>query len=177
MPTRVAVSVGAQALLDDILSFLPSDLTLVNDKQRQAAGPFLSSESMKMKTMTKYLALGVLASLPLIQACEAGGAGEGTITDSAGVAIVHNTATPLWLDGDEWTVTEDLRIGSVAGEPEYQFGSLGYVDVSSDGTIYAMDMHAQEVKAYDAEGNFIPVANWDKSNWPPHIHPTRKAEA
>ena len=25
----------------------------------------------------------------------------------------------------------------------------------------------------DAEGNFIPVANWDQSNWPPHIHPPR----
>ena len=27
----------------------------------------------------------------------------------------------------------------------------------------------------DAEGNFIPVANWNQSNWPPHIHPPRDA--
>lgn len=26
----------------------------------------------------------------------------------------------------------------------------------------------------DAEGNFIPMAEWDPSNWPPHIHPRRK---
>jgi len=29
----------------------------------------------------------------------------------------------------------------------------------------------------DHEGNFIPVANWDKSNWPPHIHPPRPQSA
>lgn len=108
-----------------------------------------------MKISSKYLAFAFLASLPLIQACEAGSAWEGTITDSAGVAIVNNTSTPLWRAGDEWTVTEDLRIGTVAGEPEYQFGQLGFVDVGPDGTIYAMDIQALEVKAYDAEGSYV----------------------
>ena len=28
----------------------------------------------------------------------------------------------------------------------------------------------------DAEGNFIPVANWDKSNWPAHIHRARAGQ-
>jgi hypothetical protein len=108
-----------------------------------------------MKTTTKFLALGVLAALPLLQACSSSAAWEGTVTDSAGVTIVNNTATPLWQAGDEWTVTEDLKIGTVAGEPEYQFGQLGFLDVGPDGTIYAMDAQAQEVKAYDAQGTFL----------------------
>jgi len=24
------------------------------------------------------------------------------------------------------------------------------------------------------EGNFIPMAEWNPNNWPPHIHPARK---
>jgi len=25
----------------------------------------------------------------------------------------------------------------------------------------------------DAAGNFIPMAQWDRANWPPHIHPPK----
>ena len=116
-----------------------------------------------MKAMTKFLALGVAAALPLIQACGSGAAWEGTVTDSAGVAIVNNTPTPLWHAGDEWTATENLRIGTVAGEPEYQFGQLGFVDVAPDGTIYALDAQTQEVKAFDAQGGLFE--NRRRTRW------------
>lgn len=108
-----------------------------------------------MRTAAKFATLGVFALLPLIQACETAASWEGTITDSAGVSIVSNTATPMWRAGDEWTVAEDLRIGTVAGEPEYQFGLISFMDVGSDGSIYVMDLQAVEVKAYDAEGNYL----------------------
>ncbi|MFO8174757.1 MAG: hypothetical protein R6T96_10775, partial [Longimicrobiales bacterium] len=99
-----------------------------------------------MKTRPHLIAPAVLAVLPLLQACgPSSAAWEGTITDSAGVAIVQNTATPLWSGDEAWTVTEDLRIGTIAGEPEYQFGMVVYMDVADDGTIYVMDMQAQEV--------------------------------
>jgi hypothetical protein len=29
----------------------------------------------------------------------------------------------------------------------------------------------------DAAGNFIPMAKWDKANWPSHIHPPREEAA
>jgi len=110
-----------------------------------------------MKTWWKFPILLLLSlSLPVIQGCGGGaGAWEGTITDSAGVTIVHNTPAPMWGAGDEWTVTEELRIGTVAGEPEYQFGMLAFVEVSDDGTMYAMDIQAQEVRAYDSQGTYI----------------------
>lgn len=109
----------------------------------------------KMKIRTK----NPLFLFPLVlvfQACGGGtGAWEGTVTDSAGIAVIHNTATPIWRSGSEWTVTEEVRIGSVAGEPEYQFGFLAFVEVGDDGTMYAMDLQAQEVRAYDTQGNYV----------------------
>ena len=77
----------------------------------------------------------LLLLLPVLQACSGAGAWEGTVTDSAGVAIVNNTPTPIWGDDDAWTVEEDLRIGSVGGDPNYQFTNLGFIDAGPDGTI------------------------------------------
>lgn len=110
-----------------------------------------------MKTHVKKLAfLLLLPILPILQACGGGaGAWEGTVTDSAGVAVVMNTPTPMWRANDAWTVEENLRIGTVAGEPEYQFGQLGFVDAGPDGTIYAMDAQAQEVRAFDPQGQYL----------------------
>ena len=107
-----------------------------------------------MNGKTKLVALALLA-MPLLQACDTSAAWEGTITDSAGVAIVTNTNTPLWRGDDAWTVTEDLRIGTVAGEPEYQFGQLAFLAVGDDGTIYVPDMQAQEIKVFDAQGTYV----------------------
>ncbi|MFC1791528.1 hypothetical protein ACFL0I_03580 [Gemmatimonadota bacterium] len=107
-----------------------------------------------MKTW-KRSPLPLLLALPVLQACGGGaGAWQGTVTDSAGITIVQNTSMPMWAPEAGWTVTEDLRIGTIAGEPEYQFGRLAFLDVSEDGVIYAMDMQAQEVKVYDAQGTF-----------------------
>ena len=113
-----------------------------------------------MKTRSKFpILLVLLSTLPLLQACGDGaGAWEGTITDSAGVAVVHNTATPMWRAGDEWTVAEDLRIGTVAGEPEYQFGQIlpvSSIDVDSDGNIYVMDLQAREARVFDSQGQYL----------------------
>jgi len=99
--------------------------------------------------------LFLLVLIPLLEACDSANSWEGTVTDSAGVTMVHNTATPLWGSGDEWTAMEEIRIGTVAGEPEYQFGLLAFVEVGDDGTIYALDVQAQEVRAYDPQGTYL----------------------
>ncbi len=92
----------------------------------------------------------------LLQACDReGGPWQGTVTDSAGVTLVRNPATPVWTSGEAWTVTEELRIGTVAGQPQYQFGQITYLDVADDGTVYVMDMQASEVRAYDGEGRYL----------------------
>jgi hypothetical protein len=107
-----------------------------------------------MKTR-KIFPILLFVAVPLFQACDGGGgAWEGTVTDSAGISVVHNTDTPIWGSGDEWTATVDLRIGTVAGEPEYQFGLLAYVEVSDDGTMYAIDVQSAELRSYGPDGVF-----------------------
>jgi hypothetical protein len=109
-----------------------------------------------MKSWPKFLILLLISTIPLFQACSGGaGAWEGTVTDSAGITVVHNTDTPIWRPGEEWTVTEELRIGAVAGEPEYQFGTLGFMDLDPEGNIYAADVQAQEVRVFDSQGEFV----------------------
>jgi hypothetical protein len=113
-------------------------------------------------TMNTSVTRGILSScsllvltLPLLQACESGGAWEGTVTDSAGIAIVANTATPLWRGDEAWTVEEELSIGTVAGEPEYQFGLISGIDVDGEGNIHVLDLQAREVRSYDSQGNYL----------------------
>lgn len=108
-----------------------------------------------MNKNIRLLPLFLVAGFPLLQACGGAGAWEGTVTDSAGVSIVTNTATPFWRAGDEWTVAEDLRIGTVAGEPEYQFGRITGIDIAEDGTIFVLDMQASEIKAFDNQGTHL----------------------
>ncbi len=107
-----------------------------------------------MRRTATYLAL-LLPTLPLLQACGGAGAWEGTVTDSAGVAVVHNPAVPMWRAEDEWSATEELRIGTMAGEQNYQFGQITFLDVGPDGTIYVADLQAVEIRAYDATGKHV----------------------
>lgn len=108
-----------------------------------------------MKTDKKRRAFLLLPLLPVLQACGGAGAWEGTVTDSAGVAIVMNTPTPMWRANDAWTVEEDLQIGTVAGAEELQFGLISGMDLGSDGTIYVLDMQASQIRAFDGQGNFL----------------------
>lgn len=91
----------------------------------------------------------------LLAACAPGeGDWAGTVTDSAGVAMVANPAAGAWSAEEAWTVEEDLRIGAMEGEPEYQFGGVGGIAVGSDGRIYVLDAQAQRIQVYSAEGEY-----------------------
>lgn len=96
-------------------------------------------------------AFGMLVAV----ACSGGGGGwTGTMTDSAGITIVTNTDQGLWTEATGWTVEEELRIGSLEGDPNYQFGQIGFVAVGSDGGMYITDVQAQHVRAFTAAGDF-----------------------
>jgi hypothetical protein len=99
----------------------------------------------------------VLLALPLIAACA--GAGEsswaGTVTDSAGIAIVQNPEQGAWGAGKGWTVQEELSIGEMAGDANYQFGQIAGVDVDDAGNVYVLDQQGQDVRVYDSSGKFV----------------------
>jgi hypothetical protein len=84
-----------------------------------------------------------------------GGAGwSGTVEDSAGVQIVRNSLQPVWSEGEAWEFEEVLSIGEAAGDPDYQFGQIAGLDVTSDGLILVLDNQAQHVKVFSADGVF-----------------------
>lgn len=95
-------------------------------------------------------------ALVLVAACggEAGGAAEwaGTMEDSAGVQLVKNSVTPLWGEGDVWVLEDVLTIGEAAGDPDYQFGQIAGIAVTSDGKIVLVDQQAQHVKVFGPDG-------------------------
>jgi len=101
--------------------------------------------------------LSASAAIVLAGCSGASGSGRwaGTVRDSAGVAIVENPATGMWRPGEAWTVVEELRIGVAEGDPDYQFGNIGGIDVDSEGRIYVLDQHAQQVRVFDPQGTLL----------------------
>ncbi len=78
----------------------------------------------------------------------------GTITDSAGVAIVTNSLEPSWSADEAWTTEEVLRIGEAAGDADYQFGQIAGIGITSDGRILVLDQQAQRVMVYGPDGTY-----------------------
>jgi hypothetical protein len=105
---------------------------------------------------TRVLIAGLIVSLA---ACGGGqkGSWQGSVKDSAGVAIVSNPSTGVWAPGDAWTVKEELRIGTAEGDPDYQFGQLaqgGSIAVASDGRIVVLDQLGQHLKVFTPDGQY-----------------------
>ena len=97
------------------------------------------------------------AALCFLPACDGGGgdAWEGAVSDSAGVRVVSNTGGGVWGPDEGWTVEQDMVVGEAAGNPDYQFGQIAGIDVGSDGALYVLDRQAQEIRMYDAQGQFV----------------------
>lgn len=94
--------------------------------------------------------------LPAVLACwgESGSATtwDGAVRDSAGIPIVENFGMPMWREGEGWVFTEVLRIGTVEGDPEYEFGNVTGIAVLSDRRIVVADALAHELRFFSPDG-------------------------
>jgi len=97
----------------------------------------------------------LLVSTPGCSPESPGSTWAGTETDSAGITIVRNPAEGVWSGDDGWVVEEDLRIGSLAGGAEYQFGQVGTIAVTSTGEIVVSDRQNRLVSVFGADGTFV----------------------
>jgi hypothetical protein len=79
----------------------------------------------------------------------------GTISDNAGVALVSNPAEGNWSLQPAPQLTQDLDIGTVAGDAAYQFGTIGGIDVNEAGEILVLDQLAAQVQVFDANGKHL----------------------
>lgn len=101
--------------------------------------------------------LSLSAGAALVAACGGDGspsADDGSVRDSAGVAIVENTREGAWAEEGGWTAEEVLTIGEAAGDPSYQFGQIVALDVMSDGRIAVLDGQVQRIQIYGSDGRY-----------------------
>lgn len=106
-----------------------------------------------------WKAVGIALTLAVAAACGSDDgtvAGEwgGTITEVDGVTMVANDGSGAWGPTDGWTFSEALRIGSAAGDGEYQFGQIGGVGTLSDGRFVVLDQQGQDLRVYGADGTY-----------------------
>lgn len=106
---------------------------------------------------SKRNAFGAALFAGLTAACAGSDASEwqGTVRDSAGIAIVENPATGIWSGDERPAVTEELRIGAAEGAEELQFGNIVALDVDAAGNIYVLDQQAQEVRVFGPDGAYL----------------------
>ncbi|HUE77268.1 MAG TPA: hypothetical protein VMM83_04940 [Longimicrobiales bacterium] len=82
-------------------------------------------------------------------ACEggaegAGGRWEGSVDTLAdGRVVVHNTGAGVWTEGEEWAVTEELRIGSMDGAGPATFGQIRSLEADPGGRIWVVESQAR----------------------------------
>lgn len=79
-----------------------------------------------------------------------------TARDSSGVRIVEN-AVPESDDHTRWaTVQEEVAvaIGSVDGQPAYQFWRIGSAVQTPEGDIVVADAGSREIRVFDGEGTY-----------------------
>ncbi len=104
---------------------------------------------------------GMLALTALLGGCntpdsDAATGWPGTMdTLASGEVLVRNTGDPLWTQGREWRVEEELRIGSAASVGPDLFGEIRSFDVDSSGRVFVLDGQAQEVRVFNREGVFL----------------------
>ncbi len=101
---------------------------------------------------SRYVSIFALVAV----GCGGGDLGDwtGTVSDSAGISIVSNPDNGIWTTSSQWTLEEELRIGTVEGDPEYQFGQVGFIAVDSRERIFVLDTQAQHVRVFTADGEY-----------------------
>ena len=79
-----------------------------------------------------------------------------TVRDSAGIPIVENGG-PAWSDGQRWSMGTEptLRIGTVAGDPDYIFERVRGATRMDDGTIVVLEGGTNELRLFDSSGSFV----------------------
>ncbi|MDX1675503.1 MAG: hypothetical protein R3314_11970 [Longimicrobiales bacterium] len=102
--------------------------------------------------------LSIFAVAVSVAACGDGSTREwaGTVdTLATGQVVVRNPATGLWPEGAAWRLTEELRIGTVAGDGPDLFGRITSLTVDGAGRVYVLEGQAQEIRVFDGAGAHV----------------------
>lgn len=80
---------------------------------------------------------------------------RGTVTDSAGIEVVHNPAEGIWASDAEWTLSEEYRVGGLDAPAEAQFGQVIGLSVDAAGNVYIADQQASQIQIFGPDGMFL----------------------
>ena len=108
--------------------------------------------------MTKSDAVCTLAMAGLLAACGGpadGPSWQGTIADSAGVAMVANPETGVWGPDDPWQMVEEYRVGGLEAAEQAEFGLVVGIDVDGNGNVYAADQQVQRIQVFGPDGAYL----------------------
>jgi hypothetical protein len=97
----------------------------------------------------------LVATVSACRGAEGGGAGEPVVID--GVRTVTNSSAALEA-APTITLVEELRLGSVDGPLETQFGRIGAIDEGSDGSVLVFqstDAANRSIRVFDHGGRFL----------------------
>ena len=111
-----------------------------------------------VRARSSYSALLTVLIIHAATACSDGaprtGEWDGEVRDSVGITIVDNFGTPFWAVGEEWSLSQVLKIGSLGDDPDYAFGAVAAVALLSDGRIIVADGIARHLKFFLADGSY-----------------------
>lgn len=74
--------------------------------------------------------------------------------DSAGIHIVESTE-PVWKEGEEWSLSLQVQIGTPSGRESTQLFQVGDVARLSDGRIAVVNSGSHELRVYSEAGEHI----------------------
>jgi len=101
-------------------------------------------------------AIAALLAAAVCSACtdEASTVGWTTVIDTVG-GTVRVTNTPGTDTGPTLVADEEVRVGTLAGEGPQSFGLIRSIAVLDDGRFAVADAHAEEVRLFDREGQYL----------------------
>ena len=119
----------------------------------------LNTRILRIRTPAAHpFALPCVVALSLPAAACAPDAPAGSrpdvVVDTIGDTIVVRTNSgSAW--GMDATLVPEVAIGEVDGPEEYLFGAVASIAVDDDHNVYVLDWQAQEIRQYDALGDYV----------------------
>lgn len=99
----------------------------------------------------------ILLVMVFVSCTQTGTEWQGTIEEVDGVTFVKNPKEGLWdLEGEpKIALIKERQIGELDGPEEYLFGFIADIAVNSKGDFYVADRQLNDVKKFNADGEFL----------------------
>ncbi len=96
-------------------------------------------------------------ALPVVAACSffASSLVAARAASAQAPIVVRSTEAPAW--GAAVRLVEELRIGVLEGDPDYELGRVRKVAVGANGQIIVADDAAPALRVFDANGKFVRI--------------------